>query len=130
MGVFLAFCMSGWLITFTYRAHFFLQAGAAAAFHRLLLRKGRDETEVEPQPLGAQSVLGPCEPPSPSPLYCAPGYGLLGRKHGYLATVTQIPARMPGIRKDWNRLTVFDVVAMLAVNKAVLMIWSYVITQV
>lgn len=129
MGVFLAFCMSGWLITFTYRAHFFLQAGAVAAFHRLLLRKGRDETEIEPQPAGMLSLVGPCEPPSPSPLYCAPGHGLFGKRHGYLAMVTDVPARMPGIRKDWNRLTVFDVVAMLAVNKTVLMIWSYIITQ-
>lgn len=130
MGVFLAFCMSGWLITFTYRAHFFFQAGIVAAFHRLLLRKGRDETEIEPQPAGFQSLIGRCEAPSPSPLYCTPQPGLFGKQQGYLAKVADVPARMPGIRKDWNRITVFDVVAMLAVNKAVLMMWSYIIRNV
>lgn len=129
MGAFLAFCMSGWLVTFAYRAHFFFQAGIVTAFHRLLLRKGRDETEVAEQAGGASSLIGACEPPSPSPLYCVPGQGRFVRD-GYMALVSEVPDRQPGIRNDWNRVTVFDVVALLAVNKAVLMFWWYVIAHI
>ncbi len=127
MGAFLAFCMSGWMVTFAYRAHFFFQAGIVTAFHRLLLRKGRDETEIEEQKSGLDSLIGACEPPSPSPLYCVPGQGRFSRRNGYMALVTDVPKVPPGIRRDWNRITVFDVVALLVVNKIVLLIWWYAI---
>jgi O-antigen ligase len=128
-GALVAFSISGWLITFTYRAHFFFQAGIVGAFHRLLLRKGREEDEAAEDRRGMTSMIGEPEPPSPSPLYCAPGEGRMTDRNGYLALVDNVPAQAPGIRKDWNRFNVFDVVAMLAVNKAALMFWSYVITH-
>ena len=129
IGALLAFIMSGWLVTFTYRAHFFFQAGAVAAFHRLLLRKGRGENEETVARHGLQTALGYCEPPSPAPLYCAPGRHHVGHRRSYLSLVATVPAVSPGVRNDWNRIGVFDVVALLAVNKAVLMFWSWVITH-
>jgi hypothetical protein len=128
-GAILAFCISGWLITFTYRAHFFFQAGIVAAFHRLLLKKGRDEDEVPAVQQAMHTMVGNCEAPSPSPLYCVPGRGRFSQGKGYMALVSDVPSQPPGIRKDWNRFTVFDVVAMLAVNKAAVMLWWYAISH-
>ncbi|MBT7165264.1 MAG: O-antigen ligase family protein [Victivallales bacterium] len=130
MGALLAFCMSGWLVTFTYRAHFFFQAGIVAAFHRLLLRKGRGEEDPAVARDGVQTMIGYCEPPSPTPLYCAPRKSRFAKRSSYATMVTDVPAVSPGVRKDWNRVGVFDVVVMLAVHKAVLMFWWWIITHI
>ncbi len=130
----LSYALSGWMVDFAYRPSFFLFTAAIAVMHRLFLLKERDETDAESEPLKWKHA--PAAPvlamPGP-PLQLASTPAIAGIPHlAFMQVKSPTPLRGENEEtvNDENKKTSqgigwIDIVIVLALQKAVEMVWVY-----
>jgi len=114
--------ISSWMVTFPYRATFFFQAGAVAAFHRLMLRYNRGE-DVADQPndplLESGNRLMPVTVISSN---LSPNITLENKP------ATEVNKSF-GINWAWNRIGLIDLILIAVLTRIVIQFWKYILTH-
>lgn len=141
----LAYCVSGWMVDFAYRAHFFMFMAAIAAFHRLLYLPAEETVEAE------KPDQEPLLEWRPAVLAPVPAEGEAARASAEQASVAvatpqqpqvalpwlrepqpgrEIASEQPPEKEPWMRFGFLDLVATIAFLYVIERIWSYAIVNI
>jgi putative inorganic carbon (hco3(-)) transporter len=113
-GLFISYTVSSWMICWTYRATFFLMAGAIAAFHR--------QMRVHNQPAAAPESPG-IEIQMDTPA------GIPTNVTAAFVKPDPAPASPDLLGIRWNRVNLLDLAIIALLTLATVQYWSYVMNK-